>query len=61
MLDRFWTYLGGLIGGYAITKAPIEGLNIPGLEPLFDIVGAITMLVFAGALVVRGVRVMINK
>ena len=60
-MDRFWTYLGGVIGGYAVTEAPLQGLSVPGLEALLDVAGALSMVVFSGALIVRGVRTMIGK
>jgi|GEM_PF-2367652 len=60
-MDRFWSYLGGVIGGYAMTQAPIGSLNIPGAEPLLDVVGALAMVVFSVGLVVNGVRSMINR
>jgi hypothetical protein len=60
-MDKFWPYLGGIIGGYTFVQAPVGGTALAGLEPILDIVGALSMIVFAGALIVRGVRLMIGK
>jgi hypothetical protein len=56
-MDKFWPYLGGIIGGYTLVQAP----GLLGLDPFLDIVGAAAMIVFGGAFIVRGVRVMLGK
>lgn len=57
-MDKFWPYAGGLLGGYALT---VVSFPIPGLDPVLDLVGGLSMIVFAGALVVHGVRSMIGR
>jgi hypothetical protein len=61
VLDKFVTYIGGVLGGYALVAAPVGGTLLSSVDPLLDILGAASMIVFAGALVVRGVRSMLNK
>ncbi|MCI3921597.1 hypothetical protein MO973_15285 [Paenibacillus sp. TRM 82003] len=57
-MDKFWPYVGGLIGGYALT---VVSLPIAGLDPILDLVGGLSVIVFAGALVYNGVRALIRK
>jgi hypothetical protein len=61
VLDKFVTYVGGVLGGYALVVAPVGGTLLSSLDPLLDILGAASMIIFAGALVVRGVRSMFSK
>lgn len=60
-MDRFLTYLGGIIGGYALIQTEVSGTVLSSLEPIFDTVGAISMIIFAIAFIVRGVRSPIGK
>ncbi|TQK74279.1 hypothetical protein FB479_102922 [Brevibacillus sp. AG162] len=55
-MNKWLSNVGGLLGGYALLKAPLEGSFLNGLDPLVDGVGLITVVVFAGALIYSGVR-----
>ncbi|GED59298.1 hypothetical protein ABE237_07615 [Brevibacillus formosus] len=55
-MNKWISNVGGLLGGYALLKAPLEGSFLSGLDPLVDGVGLITVVVFAGALIYSGVR-----
>ncbi|MBW5467753.1 MULTISPECIES: hypothetical protein [Brevibacillus] len=55
-MNKWISNVGGLLGGYALLKAPLEGSFLNGLDPLVDGVGLITVVVFAGALIYSGVR-----
>jgi hypothetical protein len=55
-MNKWLSNIGGLLGGYALLKAPLEGSFLSGLDPLVDGVGLITVVVFAGALIYSGVR-----
>ncbi|ASJ52255.1 MULTISPECIES: hypothetical protein [Brevibacillus] len=55
-MNKWLSNVGGLLGGYALLKAPLEGSFLSGLDPLVDGVGLITVVVFAGALIYSGVR-----
>ncbi|WP_409177450.1 hypothetical protein [Brevibacillus fortis] len=55
-MNKWLSNIGGLLGGYALLKAPLEGSFLSGLDPLVDGVGLITVVVFAGALIYTGVR-----
>ncbi|HZG76135.1 hypothetical protein FE782_15630 [Paenibacillus antri] len=60
-MDKFWSYLGGVIGGYTLVQAPLGSFGLGGLEPVLDIVGALSMIVFGAALVVKGVFTLVGK
>lgn len=60
-LDKFLTYLGGLVGGYAMVEVPVGGTVLSGLDPVLNLLGSAAMVVFAGAFIVSGVRYLIKK
>ncbi|MED1800633.1 hypothetical protein [Brevibacillus porteri] len=55
-MNKWISNVGGLLGGYALLKAPVDGSFLNGLDPLVDGVGLIAVTVFAGALIYSGVR-----
>jgi len=55
-MNKWISNVGGLLGGYALLKAPTDGSFLNGLDPLVDGVGLIAVVVFAGALIYSGVR-----
>jgi len=55
-MNKWLSLAGGLVGGYALLKAPLDGTFLNGLNPLADGIGLIAMLVFSGALIYSGVR-----
>lgn len=55
-MNKWLSNVGGLLGGFALLKAPLDGSFLSGLDPLVDGVGLITVVVFAGALIYTGVR-----
>lgn len=59
-MDKFWSYLGGVIGGFSLIYVPVSKV-VPGLEPLLDTVGVVSVVVFASALIVRGVLSLFNR
>jgi hypothetical protein len=60
-MDKFWSYLGGVIGGYTLTQVSLDGIGLGVLDPVLDIVGALSMVVFGAALVVKGVYTLVGK
>ena len=60
-MDKFWSYLGGVIGGYTLTQVSLGGIGLGVLDPVLDIVGALSMVVFGAALVVKGVYTLVGK
>lgn len=59
-MDNFWPYLGGMIGGYTLVQAPLDSLGT-GIEPVVNIVGVLSMIVFAGALIYHGARSLVGR
>lgn len=55
-MNKWLSLTGGLLGGYAFLKTPLDGSFLSGLNPLVDGIGLIAMLVFSGALIYSGVR-----
>lgn len=55
-MDRFLGNLGGVIAGYAMVAAPVEGTFLSGLDPILDVVGSLSMIVFSGFFMYYGVR-----
>ncbi|CAI8884344.1 Bacteriophage coat protein [Brevibacillus sp. IT-7CA2] len=55
-MNKWISNVGGLLGGYALLKAPLEGSFLSGVDSLVDGVGLITVVVFSGALIYSGVR-----
>ncbi|MFC8684356.1 hypothetical protein [Brevibacillus porteri] len=55
-MNKWISNVGGLLGGYALLKAPVAGSFLNGLDSLVDGVGLIAVAVFAGALIYSGVR-----
>jgi hypothetical protein len=60
-VDRFWTNLGGVIGGYTMAAAPVDGTFLSSLNPILDVVGVAAMIVFGGILIFNGVKQFLKK
>lgn len=55
------SYAGGLLGSFALFKISFTGTILGGLEPLFDIVSVLGLVVFSGALIWEGTRALIRR
>ncbi|UFJ39523.1 hypothetical protein LOK74_15850 [Brevibacillus humidisoli] len=60
-MNQIIAFLAGLIGGYALTEAPLAGTFLSSLESLIDVVGLISMVVFSAGLIYSGVKGLIGK
>ncbi|MBO8163461.1 MAG: hypothetical protein H0Z34_07030 [Brevibacillus sp.] len=60
-MGQIVSFLGGLIGGYALTEVPLAGTFLASLEPLVDVVGLLAMVVFSVALIYKGGKGLIGK
>ena len=56
MNNKWLSLLGGLVGGYGLVRTPLEGSFLSGLDPVVDVVGIISILIFSGALIYTGFR-----
>lgn len=60
-MDKVWSYVGGVVGGYALTQASLESISLGAVDPVLDIVGSISMIVFGVMLIVYGVKALIGR
>jgi hypothetical protein len=60
-MNKTFTLLGGLIGGFSLLKAPYEGTFLASLNTFFDIVGVLSVAAFSVALIYYGVRDFFQK
>jgi hypothetical protein len=59
-MNKFLSYVGGLIGSFGLTKAPIAGSFLSGLDPVFQIVALLGIVVFSVALIWEGTKALIK-
>jgi len=55
-MSKFTTWLGGVIGGWALLQTPLDGSVLSGIDPVADFVGVVSMVIFSGALIYNSVR-----
>jgi hypothetical protein len=55
-MSKFTTWLGGVVGGWALLETPLDGSFLSGIDPVVDFVGVVSMVVFSGALIYNAVR-----
>jgi len=60
-MDKLWTLVGGVVGGWALSKADLAGTFLSGLEPVVDTVGMLAIVVFSVGLIYKGVQSLIGK
>ena len=61
LMNRLFSYVGGLVGGLALSATTLTGTFLSELSPLFDFVSLVAILVFSGALVFEGIKALVNK
>jgi hypothetical protein len=59
-MERVLLFFASMLAGFALLRVPMTG-TFAALEPITSIVGIITVLVFALALIYLGVRSLINR
>jgi hypothetical protein len=59
-MNKLLAYIGGVVGGYALVLSSIPGTILSGLNPILDIIGALSMIVFGGILIFYAVRALFN-
>lgn len=55
-MNPILTFFFGLVGGFALTQAPLSGTFLASLEPLVDVIGLVAIVVFAATLIYKGIR-----
>lgn len=54
-------YLGGILGGYALLKVPTTETFLAILDPTFDHIATLAIIVFSGMLILKGVYALKDK
>ncbi|RXT13742.1 hypothetical protein [Ammoniphilus sp. CFH 90114] len=60
-MNRLWSYVGGLVAGLAISSTTFTGTFLSDLNPFFEVVSIVAILVFSGALVWEGIKGLMNN
>jgi hypothetical protein len=61
MDKQLLTYVGSILGGYVLTELPVSGTFLSGVEPVLDGVGVLSMILFSGTLIYKGIMSLLNK
>ncbi|GAA3401781.1 hypothetical protein ACFFNY_34370 [Paenibacillus hodogayensis] len=61
MDKQLLTYVGGILGGYVLTAMPAADSFLSGVEPVLDGAGLLSMIVFSGTLIYKGVKALWEK
>lgn len=60
-MNKFLSYVGGLIGSIALAKASIAGSFLSGLGPVIGLISLLGTIVFSVTLIWEGVKTLITK
>ncbi|WP_257348608.1 hypothetical protein [Pseudalkalibacillus decolorationis] len=55
------TYFAALIAGFFLLEVSLEGTFLDSFGPALNIIGILTVLVFAAVLIYHGLRLLIGK
>lgn len=58
---RFLLYIGGLIGGAALIFVPVAGTPLGFLSATLDVIGALSVILFAVAFIVSAIIAIVRK
>lgn len=61
MDKQLYYYVGGILGGYVLTELPVSGTFLSGVEQIIDGVGVLSMILFSGVLIYKGVKMLWGK
>lgn len=53
--------LASILAGFALLKVPLEGTFLAGLEPVTNIIGILTIVVFSLFLIFKGLMALLGK
>lgn len=61
-MDRFiFLMLASILAGFALLKVPLSGTFLSGIEPITDLIGLLTMLIFSLVLIYKGLMALLGK
>ncbi|WP_174615556.1 hypothetical protein [Virgibacillus ihumii] len=61
MRDLVFVYLASIVAGYALTLIPTSAVITQAIADVLGLIGGLTMIVFAIAILVLGVKTLLNK
>ena len=61
-MDRFiLLMLASILAGFALLKVPLSGTFLAGLEPISNLTGILTVVVFSLVLIYKGLMTLLGK
>ena len=61
-MDRFiLLMLASILAGFALLKVPLSGTFLAGLEPISNLTGILTIVVFSLVLIYKGLMTLLGK
>ncbi|GAA0603620.1 hypothetical protein GCM10009001_20820 [Virgibacillus siamensis] len=61
MRDLVFVYLASILAGYALTIVPTSAVITQAIADVLGLIGGLAMIVFAIAILVLGVKTLLNK
>lgn len=61
-MDRLIHFmLASILAGFALLRVPLAGTFLAGLEPIINLVGILTIVVFSLILIFKGIMALLGK
>ncbi|MGP4079524.1 hypothetical protein ACTWQL_06365 [Pseudalkalibacillus sp. R45] len=60
-MDGNLTYFAALVAGFLLLKLSLDGTFLESFDPALDIIGIITVIVFAAVLIFKAVKLLVKK
>ncbi|WP_221564945.1 hypothetical protein [Alkalihalobacillus sp. TS-13] len=60
-MDGNLTYFAALVAGFLLLKMSLEGTFLESFDSPLDIIGIITVIVFAAVLIFKAVKLLVKK
>jgi len=54
-------FLLALLAGFALIRVPVDGTFLAGLNPILDIIGILTVIVFSVVIIIKAIMLLWNK
>lgn len=61
MQSNIFTYFAALVAGFLLLGTSLEGTFLSSFDSAIDIIGIITVLLFAAVLIFKGVKQLVHK
>lgn len=60
-MEKLLTYAGGVLAGYTLAAMPVQDTFISSVEPVLDGIGILSMILFSGMLIYKGIKTLASK